>query len=286
MPRRALPWILSLTAAALGGAAVVGAVWGTTSSGSSSPPRGGRVDISYEPGPPNAVRLLQRSGILARAVGTVNHEIALLRDIHVQVVGEQTASRVGATGPQYEPNRQTVYLPWSFFEQSRDELGRLKLLRKATPAQLDQIAQSAMTFVLYHELTHGLINVLDVPVVASEEQMADSFASVLAIVSGRGGEIVPLSAAALGEARTEARGAPTLADYADDHGFDRSRAFDEVCLVYGSAPQRFSTLVAQGFLPSGRARTCPFDYQRTLRSWDRLLEPWLRHQQGLVPLGP
>lgn len=283
MRRPPLSWILSVAGAALLGAGVVGAVWAITTAGSSSVQRGGRVDISYEPGPSNVVRLLQRSGVLDRAVGTVNQEVALPRDLHVRVVGEETAARVGVTGPEYQPSNHTVYFPWSFFEQSRDELRHLKLLAKATPAQLDQISRSAMTFVLYHELTHGLIDVLDVPVVASEEPMADSFASVLAIVSG-GGQIVPLSAAALGEARSEAHGAPTLADYADDHGFDRSRAFDEICLVYGSAPQAFSKLVEQGFLPSSRAHACPFDYQRTLRSWNRLLKPWLAHQQGLVAL--
>jgi hypothetical protein len=283
--RPKLPWILSLTVATLVGAGVVGAIWWITSAGSSGSPRGGRVDIRYEPGAPEVVRSLQRSGVLARAVATVNDEVALPRDLHVRVLSDQAASRVGASGPEYEPGRHTVYLPWSFVEQSRGELGRLKLLAKATPAQLDRIAQSAMTFVLYHELAHGLIDVLDLPVVASEEQMADSFASVLAIVSRGGGESVPLSAAVLGEARSEAHGAPALADYADDHGFDRSRAFDEVCLVYGSAPHKFSNLVQQGFLPSGRARVCPFDYQRTLRSWNRLLQPWLTHKEGVASLG-
>jgi hypothetical protein len=177
-----------------------------------------------------------------------------------------------------------VYFPWSFFERSRRELARLKLLANASPAQLDQIAQNAMAFVLYHELAHGLVDVLDVPVVASEEQMADSFASVLAIVSG-GGEVVPLSAAAVSEASSEAHGAPVLADYADEHGFDRSRAFDVVCLLYGSSPAKFSKLVEQGFLPSGRARICRFDYERTLRSWNRLLQPWLTHRHGLVRVG-
>lgn len=283
--RPQLPWILSLAVAALVGAGVVGAIWWTTGVGSSGSPRGGGVDISYEPGAPTIVRSLQRSGVLARAVATVNQEVALPRDLHVRVVSDQAASRVGATGPEYEPSRHTVYLPWSFVEQSRVELGRLNLLAKATPAQLDQIARNAMTFVLYHELAHGLIDVLDLPVVASEEQMADSFASVLAIVSRGGGENVPLSAAVLDEARSETHGAPALADYADDHGFDRSRAFDAVCLVYGSAPRRFSKLVKQGFLPSGRARICPFDYQRTLRSWNRLLQPWLTHETGLVAFG-
>jgi hypothetical protein len=113
---------------------------------------------------------------------------------------------------------------------------------------------------------------------------ADSFATVFAIESRRGGEIVPLSAAAFAEARHERRGSPTLEDFADDHGFDRHRAYAQVCLVYGSAPQRFSALVQKGFLPQERARLCPFDYQRTFRSWRRLLGPWLTHEGGLQPL--
>lgn len=103
---------------------------------------------------------------------------------------------------------------------------------------------------------------LDLPIVAGEEQTGDNFASILAIASRR--PVVPLSAAALNEARFQRKGAPTLHDFADDHGFDRQRAFDNECLVYGSAPQRFSDLIAKGFLPAARARICPFDYQREI----------------------
>jgi hypothetical protein len=243
------------------------------------------VDIAFEPGPPEAVRLLQRSGALEGAVQTINSQIKLPTDLHVRVVGADTAARVGAGGPVYDPHERTAYFPWSFVETSRADLRGLNLLKSLRPDQFEELDKGAMVFVLYHELAHGLIDVLDVPIVASEEQTADSFAGILAIESRRGGEIVPLSAAALAEARSRRSGAPALFAFADDHGFDRQRAFDDICLVYGSAPQRFQSLVREGYLPSQRARLCPFDYDRTLRSWRRLLSPWLTDKGGLRPLG-
>jgi hypothetical protein len=265
--------------AALLGAGVVGLSWALTSGGGSEAPRpAGKVDITFEPGPADAVRLLQKSGALAGAVRTVNFEIALPTDLHV---------KVGASGPAapvYEPSERTIYLPWSWIEETRHDLHDLDLLRELPESSLNEIETGAMVFVLYHELGHGLIDVLDIPIVTSEEQTADSFASVFAIQSRKGGEIIPLSAAAFSEAQQRKRAAPTLSDFADDHGFDRQRAFTELCLVYGSGPKRFQSLVEKGFLPESRAGICQFDYERALRSWRRLLGRWLTHHGALLPL--
>lgn len=279
-----LAWVAIAAASALLGAGVVAAAWGLSGGGGGGHGHAGSIDISFEPGPADAVRLLESSGALARAVRTANYEIDPPTDLHVRIVGPETATRVGSAGPVYDPPERTIFIPWSFVEESRQDLQHLELLKGATTAQLDEIEQGANVFVLYHELAHGLIDVLDVPVVASEEQTADSFASIFAIESRKGGELVPLSAAAMAEAAHERKGAPTLADFADDHGFDRQRALAEVCLVYGSNPSRFAVFVRKGYVPPHREEICRFDYERTLRSWRRLLGPWLTHEGGLQPL--
>lgn len=279
-----LAWVAIAAASALVGAGAVAAAWALSGGGGGGSAQGGTVDIAFEPGPSDAVRLLERSGALARAVQTVNYELTPPTDVHVRIVGPETAARVGAAGPVYEPSRRTVYIPWSFVEQSRQDLDHLDLLAGARPDQLDDVETGAIVFVLYHELAHALIDVLDVPVVASEEQTADSFASVFAIESRDGGEVVPLSAAAMAEAAHRRRGTPTLADYADDHGFDRQRALAEVCLVYGSSPSHYAVFVRRGYVPPHREEICRFDYRRTFRSWRRLLGPWLTHEGGLRPL--
>lgn len=284
MRKAPLAWVAVAAASAMVGAGAVAVAWTLSGGGSGGAGHGGTVDIAFERGPSASARLLERSGALARAVQTVNYEITPPTDLHVRIVGPQTAAGVGVVGPVYEPSRRTVYIPWSFIEQSRQDLDHLDLLKGARPNQLDDVETGAIVFVLYHEVAHALIDVLDVPVVASEEQTADSFASVFAIESTDGGELVPLSAAAMAEAAHRKRGTPTLADYADDHGFDRQRALAEVCLVYGSNPSRYAVFVRKGYVPSHREEICRFDYQRTFRSWRRLLGPWLTYEGGLQPL--
>lgn len=135
-----------------------------------------------------------------------------------------------------------------------------------------------MVFVLYHELTHGVIDVLDVATVGGEEADADSLATVFAIASARDGqgEAVPLSASALQEAEGRLKGPPGVAQYADDHELDQQRAFDARCLVYGSDPERYAGLVGgPDGLPPRRAELCEFEYPRELRNWRRLLRGYL-----------
>ena len=129
-----------------------------------------------------------------------------------------------------------------------------------------------------------MIDVLDVPVVTSQEAVADDFAAIFAIAAGRGGAVIPLRIVDLDEADAKDEGIPTLERYADDHGFSRQRAIDTLCLVYGSAPRRFAGLVESNELPESRAQICPFTYRNDLRNWRRLLGRWLTHKGALRPL--
>ena len=222
--------------------------------------------------------MIQRPGALAAVVAGVNHEIDIPVDLNVRVVGRRDAERAGVTGPTYVPNDRTVYFPWSFVEQSLDQLQTLPRFRDLSPDERAQFLTEAMTFVLYHELAHGLIDVLDVPVVTSQEAVADDFAAIFAIAAGRGGAVIPLRIVDLDEADAKDEGIPTLERYADDHGFSRQRAIDTLCLVYGSAPRRFAGLVQSNELPESRAQICPFTYRNDLRNWRRLLGRWLTHK--------
>ncbi len=138
-------------------------------------------------------------------------------------------------------------------------------------------------FVLFHETAHGLFHVLDIPVVGGEEPTADSLAAIFAIASGFGGQQVVLSGAALEAVSAQERGQVSPSQYTDDHDLDQQRAFDALCLVYGSAPDR-NLVGGPGDLPPERAELCPFEYRGDLRSWRRLLAPWLTDQGGLLPV--
>lgn len=273
-------WVRMVIAAALG-AAVVGAIWLVISAGDDSEPQGGEVELSFEPGPQRDEALLRREFEHAR--DTLNREIKLPRDLRIRLASDQTAERLGISGPTYVPKDHTVYFPWSFVDGARDDLERFgHRLQRSKPPR-DQL-RNAMLFALYHELTHGLVDVLDVPIVGGEERAADSLGAIFAIRSQRGGQIVPLSGAGLEEAEAQREGPPGLVQYADDHELDAERAVDALCLAYGSDPKRNRGFIGKDLTPS-RAENCAFDYSNELRSWRRLLDAWLTEEGGLRPLG-
>jgi hypothetical protein len=274
--------VVALVSAAVG-AAIVGTAWLLTG-GDGRPSPTGEVRLSFDPAPNRAAAVLRRSGAFGRAVASANHELKLPVDLEVKVVDETDAHSNGIDGPTYVPADRTVYFPWSFEEQSRRELETLPRFRALSESERRRTLLHAMTFALYHELAHGLLDVLDVPVVASQEAVADDFAAIFAIASSHGRAEIPLSIAKLQEADAENQGLPTLSRYADEHGFSRQRAINTLCLVYGSSPPRFAALVRTGALPRSRAQVCRFDYQNDLRSWRRLMGHWLTHAGGLRPL--
>jgi len=189
----------------------------------------------------------------------------------VRVVDDDEAEQRRISGPTYVPRDRSIYFPWSFVERSRRELSD------------DSDLRNAMVFALYHELTHGLIDVLDVPVVGGEERAADSLAAVLAIRAQRGGQQVPLGMASLlvTRARKNSRGY-SADDYADAHELDPEREADAMCLVYGSDPRRYADLIGKD-LTKARANNCPFEYREELSAWRRLLAHALTDEGGLLP---
>lgn len=267
------------------GAAVASLTWALTSGRQGAQADSGSVTVSYERGPREATKLIGGSGLLDQVAATVNTEVALPEDLEVKVVGGRSAALAGVTSPTYEPNDHSVIFPWSFVRRSHRDLASLANDTGGLHhADADRVLRLAMAFVLYHELSHGIIDELEVPVLGGEERTADSLATVLSILADTKGEALPLSAAVLDLAAAEQGGKPSLADFADDHGFGGQRAFDAICAVYGSAPdQHPELLTGRTALPDTRARLCPYDYERLVRDWRRALGPNLTDEGRLLP---
>ena len=63
--------------------------------------------------------------------------------------------------------------------------------------------------------------------------------------------------------------------YADEHALGEQRYFNLQCLLYGSDPARYLSIVTDGDLPETRAKGCPEEARRISRSWLRLLLPYV-----------
>src|SRR5262249_8319941 len=62
----------------------------------------------------------------------------------------------------------------------------------------------------------------------------------------------------------------------DEHGLDQQRAYQIVCLMVGSNPEKFKDLAEWVKLPQARQSSCVGDYSNAVYSWDTVLKPHRR----------
>jgi hypothetical protein len=142
-----------------------------------------------------------------------------------------------------------------------------------------------MLFVTAHELGHALVSELDLMVLAREEDVADTYATVGVLKCGADFARRVLVEAAKGlflNAQRD-RKAGDAPQYYERHGLDEQRAYQIVCLMYGSDPARFKDLADETELPQDRRRSCGWDYDTASRSWDRALAPHMRRADQPKP---
>jgi hypothetical protein len=131
-----------------------------------------------------------------------------------------------------------------------------------------------MLFVLLHEMAHVHVTEMGLPVLGREEDAADAFATISLLKMGSDFSHAVLVQAAKGwflsAERDESRGG-RLAFY-DEHGLDRQRAYQIVCLMVGSNPEKFGELADLVRMPEERQETCQGDYSNASWSWDLVLK--------------
>ena len=133
-------------------------------------------------------------------------------------------------------------------------------------------------FVAAHELGHALVSEMKLPILGREEDAADVFAILTALWMGDQLSHRVLEDAAKGwflAARRDKREGRAL-DYYERHGLNEQRAYQIVCLMVGSDPVRFKALADETKLPQDRRRTCVWDYETVVGSWENVLAPHRR----------
>jgi hypothetical protein len=139
-------------------------------------------------------------------------------------------------------------------------------------------------FAALHEVGHGLISDLGLPVLGREEDAADAFATVAILEMKTEFTHRILVNAAKGwiisDRRSRDAGEGTV--YYDAHGLDLQRAYNIICLMVGSDPDLFDDLAREVNLPPERQSTCVGDYSNASWSWNKALKPFER-PAGEVP---
>jgi hypothetical protein len=183
-------------------------------------------------------------------------------------------------GPFYNPEDNSITLPYEFpavvfgvITQSNPE---------GTPTEWGEAAGAVNSFILAHEFAHALIHNFELPVLGREEDAADGISTVV-LLKAEEGALYAIDAAEFWEAFSGRQDPPDLAEYADNHSFDRQRADNILCWVAGSNEGIREAFLEDEILPEDRLAACPGEWELLRASAEQVLKPHLVNGANLTP---
>ena len=175
----------------------------------------------------------------------------------------------GGADAFYEPETRTITLCYELLDAFTQAFGELP------EEEREQVVLGATDFIMYHEVGHALIDLLDLPTLGREEDAADQLAVYILTDGTDEGEQAAIDGAVALHRLEQETGGVALAD---EHSLGPQRFYNVICWVYGKNPDRHAglRLRAGGVLPDARAERCPGEAAQLEASWNRLLEPYLK----------
>ena len=132
--------------------------------------------------------------------------------------------------------------------------------------------------VFLHETGHAILQLLDIPIFAREEDAADYVALIIMLEFSREDArrlILGASIIAGHDAKQEQEKHPSLRTLADMHSLPAVRYFNRWCMAYGMDPVLFADAIELGLLSPGRASHCRYEYSYNADAFKRLITPYL-----------
>ena len=152
-------------------------------------------------------------------------------------------------------------------------------LRIAYAKDLQEFEKGVLTHVLYHELGHALIREFGLPVLANEEAMADSFASVWITQKLRDDAPSIITSRARSWILEDSEFGPETYDFKSEHLLDIRRAYQAACILYGADPADWSHHVDWLEFTEDDLADCADTSPDQIDGWTSILEP-LTYQYG------
>lgn len=202
--------------------------------------------------------------LLEKAADRLNRSLALPYNILLRAreCGEQNAF--------YSSKDRSITICYELMDRfHRTFKGAGATDEKATERMFD-----AIRFVFLHEVGHALIDAYDLPITANEEDAADRLSAFVNLTELGEDGVRAVFAAADAFAIESKQARPSKRSLAEEHLLQEQRFYNSLCMIYGSDPDKYSNIVADGYLPQERASRCEREFRRTVDSWMRLLEPW------------
>jgi Putative metallopeptidase len=153
---------------------------------------------------------------------------------------------------------------------------RLKRLTEQQLIDRVEFVAANTLVLLLHELGHVHIAEMNLQVLGREEDAADTFAALTMLKIGTSFSQHELAQAAKGwflnDLRDQQTGEKPL--YYGEHNLNQQRAYQILCLMVGSDPNKFKSLADEMKVPESRQKTCERDFAKTSTAWGAVLMPW------------
>jgi Putative metallopeptidase len=183
-------------------------------------------------------------------------------------------------GPFYNPEDNSITLPYQFATAVIGVISETN--PKGSETEWGESVGAVNSFIFAHEFGHALIHNFDLPVLGREEDAADGIATVL-LLKAEDGATYAADAAEFWDAFAGRQTPPKLAEYADNHSFDRQRAYNILCWVGGSDEVILQALAENEIVPEERLASCPAEWQLLRESAEQVLRPRLKNGADLSP---
>ncbi|ABV89492.1 DUF4344 domain-containing metallopeptidase [Shewanella pealeana] len=180
-------------------------------------------------------------------------------------------------GPLFAPELMQIQIPYHFVTEvlsrfTKDEYQKTGVTPKTA-------TQDAILHTLGHEYGHAYIYANEVIVLGREEDAVDTLATLLLINAFEDGAEIALSAADLFALEDEDIDELVEDDFSDEHSLDAQRYHATVCLIYGSDPDKYASLLAgseqDAEQATERGAMCEQEYARQNDNWERLKSRYL-----------
>jgi hypothetical protein len=154
----------------------------------------------------------------------------------------------------------------------------VEFIRKSAPKETtsegvtpEDTVVGAFIDIMLHEISHGLFDILKIPVLGREEDAADQLAALVLLQFGKTVARRTLTGTAQFWGGMAATQKLEMQDFADVHGVPAQRFYNVLCIAYGAQHDVFVDFVEKGLLPQGRAVNCAQEYRQLASAYAALI---------------
>jgi hypothetical protein len=135
--------------------------------------------------------------------------------------------------------------------------------------------------VLLHEAGHAIYDIFEIPVLGSQEDAADQFATYVLLQFGgeRSYRLIRGAAHSFKRIIADLKERPDvtlpLTAFSNDHSRPERRFYNLACMAYGYDDKLFASMVDEQWLPEKRAKRCKAEFDDTTFAMRRLVSPYV-----------